>query len=107
MNPHPNIHQFLHTWITGFNDWFLVQRASIPVHLVRAFVKDIQAFFAEGSFRFQTLPTQEGQKGKKRKSAFSSGLKHNWRLLLRESRIREVEAEGRVVVFSGWLRYHS
>ena len=71
------------------------------MHVVKACVKGIRAFSTEGTFLFQNPPTQEGQQGKKRKSAFSSGLKHNWRVLLREAqeRIREVEAEGRVVVF--------
>ena len=47
-------------------------------------------------------PSQEDQQGKKRHPAFSSGLKHNRTVLLREAQehIREVEAEGRVVVFS-------
>ena len=40
-DPHPNIHQFLHTWIAVLKEWLLVQRASIPAHLVKAFVKGI------------------------------------------------------------------
>ena len=77
-------------------------RTSIPAHLVNAFVKGIQSFSTVGTFLFQTPPTQEGKQGTKRKSASSSGLKHNRRELLREAqeRIREVESEGRVVVFS-------
>ena len=79
-----------------------MQRASIPSHLIKVFVDGVRTFSAQGSFRFQTPPAQEGTQGNKRKSAFSSGLKQNWRALLREAqeRIREVEAEGRLVVFT-------
>ena len=63
LHPHPNTHQFLHTWTAGLNEWLLVQRANIPVHLVKAFVEGIQAFSTEGTFLFQTPPTKEGQPG--------------------------------------------
>ena len=77
-------------------------RTSIPAHLVNAFVKGIQSFSTVGTFLFQTPRTQEGKQGTKRKSAYFCGLKHDWRELLCEAqeRIREVESEGRIVVFS-------
>ena len=75
--PPPNIQQFLHTWAAGLNEWPLVQRTSVPRHLIKAFVQGILTFSTQGSFRFSTPPTQEGTQGNKRKSAFSSGLKHN------------------------------
>ena len=75
--PPPTIQQFLHTWTAGLNEWLLVQHASIPKHLIQAFVKGILSFTSQGSFQFSTPSSQEGSQGNKRKSAFSSGLKHN------------------------------
>ena len=100
--PPPPLQQFLRTWSSALNEWPLVQHASIPTHLVKAFVDGIDSFTSRGSFTFHTPTVQPGSLGNKRKSAFSTGLKHNWRVLLLEAqqRIREVEAEGRLVVFT-------
>ena len=84
-HPRPNIQQFLHTWTAGLGKWLQVQRASIPMHLIKAFVDGIKAFSAEGTFRFQTPRTKGSNQGKKHKSAFSFGLKQNCRVLLREA----------------------
>ena len=62
----------------------------------------MNSFLTQGSFNFHTPTIKEGSQGNKRKSAFSIGLKHNWRVLHAEAQERsgEVESRGRIIVFT-------